>query len=250
MAASRREFLAIAAQGVLMAAETPLPQLEHIKLRVVNSGVSALFYHSLFGGELRLLHNSTLASQTRVDEVFLKVGAATFPYLMFASLRDGETPGLDHIAILADPAAAREAAVRAGGRLVDPDGYGLRVNDVDGTMIEVMNQPTWRSIPPIVGRTEPSNWKGIRPAFEPVEVRSVSLGTNDAAKAASFYRTIFGGAPRLQFRSGPGGLARLEIAIRPADARKILEGRGIPTYGSDNEILFKDPDGNEIGVVF
>jgi len=165
---------------------------------------------------------------------------------MFAQLRDQETPGLDHIAMLADPGAAREAAVRAGARLVDPDGYGLRVNDVDGVMIEVMGQRTWRSLP----STLPSNWEGVRPAFEAVEVKSVALGAADVGRAQSFYRTVFGGAPRLQFQPGKAGLARIEIAIRRIDARRVLDARGIRAYGSGNDVLFRDPDGNEIGLVF
>jgi hypothetical protein len=244
MAASRREFIALAAQGVLTAAQGPALELEHIKLRVVNSGVSALFYRSLFGGDVRSLRNSTLSSQTRVDEFFLRVGAAEYPYLMFTQLRDGETPGLDHISMLCDIAAARESAVRAGAVLVEPNGYGLRVQDVDGTMVEVMGAPSWRN----TGLTLPSNLQGIRPAFEAVALKSVSLGTSDAAKAGAFYRTVFGGAPRLQFRPGAAGLARIEIAIRRVDARKVLDGRGIRAYGSGGEILFKDPDGNEIAV--
>src|SRR3569832_1414623 len=106
MAASRREFLALAAQGVIAAAQGPALELDHIKLRVVNSGMSAMFYHSLFGGELVPLRNSTLNSQPNVEEFFLKLGAADFPYLMCAQLRAGETPGLDHISILADAAAS------------------------------------------------------------------------------------------------------------------------------------------------
>jgi hypothetical protein len=248
MAASRREFLALAAAQGLVAAEAPRPQLEHIKIRVVSSSASAVFYHSLFGGELRMVRNSTLASQTRVEELYVKLGAADFPYLMFAQLREGESPGLDHIAILGNTIEAREAAARAGASVVDPNGPGFRVKDVDGTLIEVLDQPTWPYSALAVRLPLPSNLKGVRPAFEPIGMKSVSLGTSDATKAASFYRTIFGGAPRLQFRPGASRLARIEIAIRPGDARKTLDGRGIRAYGSRDEVLFRDLDGNEIAL--
>jgi hypothetical protein len=111
-----------------------------------------------------------------------------------------------------------------------------------------MDRPTWRNIAPIAKRTLPSNLDGIRPVFEAVEMKSVALGTADPTKAGAFYRTVFGGVPRLEFRQGAAGLARVEMAIKRADARRLLDGRGIRAYGSANEVLFRDPDGNEIAL--
>jgi hypothetical protein len=45
------------------------------------------------------------------------------------------------------------------------------------------------------------------------------------------------------------GLDRLIIALRNLrlkQARRILQERGIQPYGSKHEVLFRDPDGNEM----
>ncbi|HTX38608.1 MAG TPA: hypothetical protein VME43_26460, partial [Bryobacteraceae bacterium] len=52
--------------------------LDHLKVRVASAGASAMFYYSLFGGDLVPLRNS-FPDSPRADEFFLKVGAPPLP---------------------------------------------------------------------------------------------------------------------------------------------------------------------------
>lgn len=95
--------------------------LDHLKVRVASAGASAMFYYSLFGGDLVPVRNSTFPDSPRADEFFLKVGVPPFPYLMLRPLRVGESPGLDHLSVLADDiVAARSILARNGVSLINP----------------------------------------------------------------------------------------------------------------------------------
>jgi catechol 2,3-dioxygenase-like lactoylglutathione lyase family enzyme len=118
--------------------------IEHVKLRAASAPASAVFYRSLFGGDVIRLRNSTLPSQPRTDEFFLKIGPPPFPYLMLAQIRNGERPGIDHISLLAgDEVAARRALEAAEIPLYLPKEYGVRLRGPDGTLIELMFHPTY-----------------------------------------------------------------------------------------------------------
>jgi hypothetical protein len=116
------------------------------------------------------------------------------------------------------------------------------------------------------------NFRGVRPAFEAAAVAGIGLRSIDVARSIGFFHENFGlvsvRAPKVGARAvGCGrtivevrpirgtetsGLDRIVIAIRGVtskQARRILEARGIHPHGSSHEILFRDPDGNEIGLI-
>lgn len=114
----------------------------------------------------------------------------------------------------------------------------------------------------------PSNFRGLRPAFETARLTSILLRTLSVQRSASFYNQLFGrekaagetsfnfGATELQFRpvdeAKTPGLDRLVIAVhnfRPKQARRILEQRGIQQSRSPHEVVFHDPDGYELELV-
>jgi hypothetical protein len=242
--------------------------VDHIKLRVANAGASAMFYYGLFGGDVVPVRNSTFRNSLRVDEVFLKIGAPPFPYLMLSGIREGESPGLDHLSVLAgNPVAARATLTRKGISLIDP-GQGLWFRDTDGMLIELMAGPTWGLQAQSIRLPVPSNLASLRPAFETAALTRIHLRIVDIGRATSFYSQLFGrdkatgerrftcGPTVLQLDRGAGleapGLDRLVISIRgfrPKQARRILEQRGIQPGGSQRQVLLRDPDGNELELV-
>ena len=246
----------------------PVSGVDHLKVRVASAGVSAMFYYGLFGGDIVPVRSSTLPGSPLVDAFFLKIGVPPFPYLMLAQLRAGESPGLDHLSILADGiAAARSTLVRNGIPLINPD-QGLWFRDLDGTLIELMARPTWGLQAQSIRLPVPSNLRSLRPAFEAAMLKSIHLRTLDVQRSASFYGQFFvrekaaGGVSfasgATAFQLGPigggttPGLDRLVIAVRnfkPKQARHILEQRGIQPTGSRHEVILHDPDGNELELV-
>lgn len=242
--------------------------LDHLKVRVASAGASAMFYYSLFGGDIVPVRNSTFPDSPEADELFLRIGVPPFPYLMLARLRVGESPGLDHLSVLADDVvAARSIVARNGISLINPN-QGLWFHDLDGILIELMPRRTWGLQAQSMRLPVPSNLRDLRPAFETARLMSIHLRTLDVQRSASFYSQLFGrekaadgtsftfGATELQLRPVDGaktpGLDRLVIAIRnfrPKEARRILEQRGIQPSGSRHEVLFHDPDGNELELV-
>ena len=242
--------------------------MDHFKLRVASAGASAMFYYDLFGGDVVSVRNSTLPDSPRVNEFFLKISKAPFPYLMLSQITPGELPGLDHLAILADNAQAMRPVLERSASLISPD-QGLRVRDADGMVIELMTRPTWGGTAQSIRLALPSNLRSFRAAFEPIAVKRLCLRTEDVYRSAQFYTRLFTrqstqalnvggkaftfGATTLEFRPITAiqkpGLDRLIIAIRDLRlkrARRILQQRGIQAYGSRDQVLFRDPDGNEV----
>ncbi len=271
---TRRElarFLAGMAAAGTMRGEEPILSVsgvDHIKVRVANAGASAMFYYGLFGCDAVPARNSTFPDSPEVDEVFLKIGGPSFPFLMLSEVRKGESPGLDHLSILVgDLAAARATLARNGIALAGPK-PGVWFQDTDGTLIEMMAGPTWGLQMPSMRLTVPSNLRSLRPAFEAAALARIHLGVADIGHTASFYSQLFGrdkvtGAGRfacgptvLQLNPGSGvnasGLDRLVISIRgfkPKQVRRILEERGIKPSGSQHQVLLRDPDGNELELI-
>jgi catechol 2,3-dioxygenase-like lactoylglutathione lyase family enzyme len=258
---TRRNFakaLAGLAASRALHADWPLVAVsgvDHLKLRVASSGASAMFYYGLFGAELLPLRNSTFPDSTLVEEFFLKIGASPLPFLMLSQIRPAESPGLDHVSLLAaDFEAARSTLARNRVPLVDPD-HGLWIRDADGTLIEFMPRPMWGIQSESLRLPLPANLRSLRPAFEHASLVGIHLGVRDVEQSAAFYRRLFG--PSLTYGqtavklapSKTPGLRRLAVALPKLDrkrARRILERRGIQTYGSPRELLFRDPDGNEV----
>jgi catechol 2,3-dioxygenase-like lactoylglutathione lyase family enzyme len=242
--------------------------VDHLKVRVASAGASAMFYYGLFGGDIVPVRNTTFPSSPLVDEVFFKIGAPPFPYLMLSGIRGGESPGLDHLSVLAgNPVLARATLTANGISLIDP-AQGLWFRDPDGTLIELMPGPTWGLQAQSMRLPVPSNLRSLRPAFETEALTRIHLRVVDIGRASSFYSQIFGrdkstgerrftyGATVLQLNQVAGvkapGLDRLVIAVRnfkPKQARRILEQRGIQPSGSRQEVIFHDPDGNELELV-
>jgi catechol 2,3-dioxygenase-like lactoylglutathione lyase family enzyme len=247
--------------------------LDHLKVRVASGGASALFYYGLFGGDIVRVENSTLPRDTPVDEFFLKIGLAPYPYLMLSQMRAGESAGFDHMAILVENAlAARALLERRRVAVVDSD-PGVRVRDVDGGLIELFVRPTWGETGESIRRPLPANFKSVKPAFDAVALKRVCLRTLDAAKSGDFYGELFGGETAQRFQSGGrvftyGGtvlelvsgdgataprLDYLSIGVRnfrARSARRALLERGIRAYDSQRgTVRFLDPDGNDVEIV-
>jgi hypothetical protein len=246
--------------------------IDHVKVRVANSGASAIFYYHLFGGEIIAVRNSTFPGAPEVDEFFLKIGAPQIPYVVFAQVRTDELPGLDHISLLADDhAEIRSRLHRNGVGLVRPD-QGLWFRDADGRLVELMPRPTFGIQAPGIRVALPTNFRGVRPAFQATAVVGLCLRSVDVARSIGFFHENFDlasvkpltvgaqalGCGRTTFEVKPisgtqtSGLDRIAIAIRGVTlkrARRLLAERGIRPYGSRHEILFRDPDGNEVGLI-
>jgi catechol 2,3-dioxygenase-like lactoylglutathione lyase family enzyme len=267
---TRRELVlaGLAAARTLRGAEPVLSVsgVDHLKVRVASAGASAMFYYCLFGGDIFPVNNSTFPGSPKVDECFLKIGVSPFPYLMLSQIRSGESTGLDHLSLLAgDLVAARSTLTRNGISLIDPD-QGLWFRDNGGTLIELMAASTWGLQAREMRLPVPSNLQSLRPAFETGALTRIHLRVLDSS--ASFYSQLFGrekaaggrsftcGATELRLSTVTGaqapGLDRLVIAVRhfkPEQARRILKQRGIQPAGSQREVLFRDPDGNELELV-
>jgi hypothetical protein len=275
---TRRKLMhAVASIGCVnrLSADGPKPLvtgIDHIKIRVANSGASAIFYYHLFGGEIIAVRNSTFPGTPEVDEFFLKVGAPQFPYIVFAQVRAEDLLGLDHISLLADnPAAIRSRLNRHGVALVRPD-QGLWFRDADGRLVELMLRPTFGIQAPGIRVKLPMNFGGVRPAFEATAVAGFGLRSVDVARSIGFFHETFDlasvkaltvgaqavgcGRTIVEVRPTSGtetsGLDRIAIVIRGVtlkQARRTLQERGIHPHGSSHEILFRDPDGNEVGLI-
>lgn len=237
--------------------------VDHLKIRVASAGASAMFYYGLFGGDLVPVRNSTFPGSPQVDEFFLKIGASPFPYLMLSQVSGGESPGLDHLSVLAgDLVAARSMLARNGIPVINPT-QGLWFRDPGATLIELMAAPTWGLQAQSMRLPIPSNLQALRPAFEAAALTGIRLRALDVGQSSSFYGQLFGrekaaggksfvyGATVLQLAPAAvaPGLDRLVVAVRnfkPRLARRVLEQRGIEPHGSRNEVLFRDPDGNEL----
>jgi catechol 2,3-dioxygenase-like lactoylglutathione lyase family enzyme len=240
--------------------------VDHLKVRVASAGASAMFYYGLFGGDILPVSNSTFPDSPNVDEFFLKIGVPPFPYLMLSQIRGGESTGLDHLSLLAsDLVAARSTLARNGISLVNPD-KGLWFRDNGGTLIELMAGSTWGLQAQAMRLPVPSNLRSLQPAFETAALTRIHLRALDSS--VSFYSQLFGrekagggmsftcGATLLRLSPVTGaeapGLDRLVIAVRhfkPEQARRILKQRGIQPSGTQHEVLFRDPDGNELELV-
>jgi hypothetical protein len=239
--------------------------IDHLKVRVANAGASAMFYYGLFGGDIVPVRNSTFPNSPQVNEVFLKIGGVPFPYLMLSEISGGESLGLDHLSVLAGNAVvARATLMRNHIPLIDPDG-GLWFRDTDGTLIELMANPTWGLQAQRIRLPVPSNLASLRPAFETAALSSIHLRVGDIGRATSFYNQLFArdkakgesrftcGTTVLQLNPGARvktpGLDRLVISVRnfrPKQSRRMLEQRGIKPSGSQQRVLLHDPDGNEL----
>jgi len=216
----------------------PAYGVDHFKLKVVNAGASAMFYYDLFGGEVVSVRNGTMPESPMVDEFFLKVGDAAFPYLMLSQMAALDQPGLEHLAVLVN-------------------GSGItRIWDADGRLVEIMSRPTWGGTSSTIQRPLPVNWKSLRPAFQPIALRRVKLLTTDPSHTAQFYGNLLGwqrAEAMLEFKPNPTpGLDRLVFSIHKMNsdhARRILRQRGIHTHGSRSDVLFRDVDGNLVELV-
>jgi catechol 2,3-dioxygenase-like lactoylglutathione lyase family enzyme len=232
--------------------------MDHLKVRVASAGASAMFYSGLFGSDIIAVRNATLPESPEVLEFFLKIGAPSTPYLMLSQARDGESPGLDHVSVLAnDISAARATLSHHGISPIDPN-RGLWFRDADGTLIELMADPTWGNQAQSMRLPLPTNLPSFKPAFQPASLSGIQLRTPDVDRSAAFYRRVFGpafdtGKIPLRFRpASTPGLDRLVVAVhnlKRAQARRILQQRGIQPYGSPREVLLRDPDGNEVQLV-
>lgn len=246
--------------------------IDHIKIQVANSGASAIFYNHLFGGEIIAVRNSTFPGTPEVDEFFLKIGAPQFPYVVFAQLGADVLRGVDHISLLVnDPAAIRSRLAGNGVALIRPD-QGLWLRDPDGRLVELMPRPTFGLQAPGIRIALPINFRGVRPAFEATSVAAISLRSVDVTRSVRFFCENFDlasakaltvgaeamgcGRTIVEVRPISGtetsGLSRITIAIRGVilkQARRILEERGIHPQGSSHEIVFRDLDGNEVGLI-
>jgi hypothetical protein len=192
--------------------------LDHLKVRVASAGASAWFYSGLFGGEIVRVQNSTLPGDTPVDEFFLKIGSAPYPYLMFSQMRAGESPGFDHMAMLAANALAARAMLEPRSVAVLDSDAGVRVRDVDGGLIELFERPTWGGTGESIRRPLPTNFKGVRAAFEAVGLKRICLRTADAGKA---------GTSMVSYLEGRAfGVCRVE-AERSLMARRFLSWRRV-----------------------
>jgi hypothetical protein len=92
----------------------------------------------------------------------------------------------------------------------------------------------------------PPDLETVRPAFEPVGIKRISVRVGDVARAETCYRQVFGAVP-IELRT----YDRVTIAVRnfpPAEARRTLRRLGLKPYGAGNEVLLRDPDGNEIAL--
>lgn len=216
------------------------------------------------------VQNSTMPGDTTVEEFFLKMGSAPYPYLMFSQVKAGESPGFEHMAVLAENARAARAVFELRRVAVVDAGPGVMVRDVDGSLIEFFTRPTWGETAESIRRALPTNFKSVKPAFEAVALKRVCLRTSDAAKAGDFYGELFGGetAQHLQkggrcftygatvFELAPGEGPRLEYLsigvknFKAKSARRALLERGIRAVASPRgTVRFADPDGNEVEVV-
>jgi catechol 2,3-dioxygenase-like lactoylglutathione lyase family enzyme len=246
--------------------------VDHLKLRVAVSGASAMFYYGLFGGEILFVRNTTFPGEPLVDEFFFRIGSPAVPYLILSQVTARELPGLDHLSILTgDFAALRPTLERNAITLIKPN-QGFWFRDADGTLIELMAKPTWAGTAPRDPLALPADLRSRRPAFEPVALKKINLRALNVDRSAEFYNPLFGGenhpppaAGRRAFTYGASvlefvplggaqtpGLDRLVIAVRnlkPQQARRILQERGIHPHGSRHEVLFRDPDGNELELV-
>lgn len=170
---------------------------------------------------------------------------------MLAELRPGESRGLDHLSLIA--VAPKPSQV-------------LSIHDPDGTLIELAAQPSWGRTAQSVRLALPPDLGNQPPAFDPVALTRINLRSHNVERFAEFYCHLLGGDPgrrvfpcgRAVFELSPAakartpGLGRLTIAVRnfsPKQARRILRDRGIRPYGSRREVLFRDPDGNELELV-
>jgi len=273
---TRRElvstFAGLAARGALRAddAKALVSGVDHLKLRVANSGASMMFYYGLFGGEIIAAHNSTLPDTPLVNEFFLKIGAPRFPYLVFAQVRADELPGLDHISFLvSDSVAIRSSLEHHGVPLMEP---GQWFRDADSTLVELMPSPTFGIQAQSIRLALPMNLRGLRPAFDAAAVTRFCLRSHDVARSVDFLRKVFAkpsigalangaqaflfGHTVLEIRPIAGmqnpGLERIGVGIHGVtlkQARRILEQRGIQPRGSKDEVLFRDPDGNELQLI-
>jgi hypothetical protein len=271
---SRRRFARIigaAAAARALRADAPalsVTGIDHLKLRVANSGASALFYYGLFGGEIAALRNSTFPDSPLVDEFFLRIGEQPGPYLMLSGLRAGEKTGLDHLSLLAGPLpAARSILERNGISVIKPDQSGLWFRDPGDNLIELIYGPTRSTFGALAPQSRlplPANLSGLRPTFAPTAITRLRVGFPNLAAASEFYRRVVAaptvvfpptfpcGATALEFRNGAPGLDRIVVGIRgftPETARRILTERGITPYGAPHEVFFRDPDDNELQVV-
>jgi catechol 2,3-dioxygenase-like lactoylglutathione lyase family enzyme len=255
---------AFAARALRAESVLTVAGVDHLKFRVASAGASALFYSSLFGGEIVALRNSTFQDSPQTDEIFLHIGEQPGPYLMFATVRSGEQPGLDHISLLAGPlSAARPNLERAGIPLIKPDQWGIWFRDPDNNLIELIYGPTRATFRAVGSQVPlPSHLRDLRPAFDPAAITRIELRTMNLSRATEFYSRVIAppsgtqsfalGSTTLDLRIGMPGLERFAIAIRgftPDSARRILDSRGIPHYGAPQSVLFRDPDGNELQLV-
>jgi hypothetical protein len=258
---TRREvakvWAGIAAARILRAGQAMLPVsgMDHLKVRVASAGASAMFYSGLFDADLIAVRNTTFPGSPEVLEFFLKIGGTPAPYLMLSQVRTGESPGLDHLSLLAgDVPTARAILVRNGISLIDPD-RGLWFRDTDGTSIELMPVPSWNIQAQSMRLPLPVNLRGIKPAFVPAYLSAIHLRTPDVDRSTAFYARMLGPSLNsiLKFKPAPTpGLDRLVIAVHKlklTSARRILQQRGIEPYGRPHELLFRDPDGNEVELL-
>ena len=205
---TRRELMQfLAGMGAIRGLQGAEPMLavsglDHFKVRVASAGASAIFYYGLFGGDMVRVQNSTMPGDTTVEEFFLKMGSAPYPYLMFSQVKAGESPGFEHMAVLAENARAARAVFELRRVAVVDAGPGVMVRDVDGSLIEFFARPTWGETAESIRRALPTNLKSVKPAFEAVALKRVCLRTSDAAKAGDFYGELFGGETAQHLQSG------------------------------------------------
>jgi len=132
--------------------------VSHIGVRVSDLDASTTFYKALGFTEVKRLTVPDQVAEGLLgltppigfEAVYLRNGAVVLQLLTFSGYPAPQEPergmvgaGLTHLSIaVADIAAAQEAVVAAGGKVVaDPGGgFACMVRDPDGQLIELVNE--------------------------------------------------------------------------------------------------------------
>jgi catechol 2,3-dioxygenase-like lactoylglutathione lyase family enzyme len=237
-------------------------RVDHVALAVGDIDKARMFYRRLFGNEV--------LKDSRTPRRYLRLGPC---YMAIAPAVAGEAKRIDHVGIGIEnfDVPGMQSSLEKAGLKVRESNVGLFVTDPDGTSIQIWADQSWKQL----SNAAPEAGPRQEALFHPRGMHHVAIQVNEMARAAEFYRKLFGepaawqgNPPQPAFQAGetrillynpaPGKPAKIDhfsVLVDNFDAPAAV--KAVHALGANAELSrqgtlneFFDPDGIRLQVTF
>jgi catechol 2,3-dioxygenase-like lactoylglutathione lyase family enzyme len=181
-------------------------RVDHVALAVGDIDKAMMFYRRLFGNEV--------LKDSRTPRRYLRLGPC---YMAIAPAAAGEARRVDHFSIGIEnfDAPGMKSTLEKAGLKVRESNVGLFVTDPDGTSVQIWADQSWKQLSNAAPEAGPKQ----EALFHSRGMHHVAIQANDMARAAEFYRKLFGEPTRPSWPARPESWS---TTPRPVSRRRSI----------------------------